>query len=255
MSKKKTRGPRATAAQHAALLSFLENEKGLAEGKFAALHGKEMARKKWEDLANEINKIPGAFKSADQWQIVWRDMKSKASSKFKILKRERAKTGNKPLSEDFLSPLEERIVGIVGWEYMMGNESVPDSFDTTVLNEEITITGQEENFTETVEFECEASISEVPTTSNCGNGNKSEIPKKRQKRECSIKEEFLQIAKTQADAMMNLANAQKETAKALNKISDSFVVLNEILASYKRMKIVLSNIEESVKLNNFVFKP
>ncbi|XP_037813765.1 uncharacterized protein LOC119604930 [Lucilia sericata] len=185
MSKKKTRGPRATAAQHAALLSFLENEKGLAEGKFAALHGKEMARKKWEDLANEINKIPGAFKSADQWQIVWRDMKSKASSKFKILRRERAKTGNKPLSEDFLSPLEERIVGIVGWEYMMGNESVPDSFDTTV----------------------------------------------------------------------NLANAQKETAKALNKISDSFVVLNEILASYKRMEIVLSNIEESVKLNNFVFKP
>lgn len=61
-------------------------------------------------------------------------MKSKASAKFKILKKERALTGNQPQTEGFLTPIEERIVGIVGWEYMMGNENCPDSFDTDIVS-------------------------------------------------------------------------------------------------------------------------
>lgn len=56
-------------------------------------------------------------------------MKSKTPIKFKTLKRERTKTGNLPLSEGTLTQLEERVVALVDWEYMMGNEECPDSFD------------------------------------------------------------------------------------------------------------------------------
>ncbi|XP_058984205.1 uncharacterized protein LOC109613408 [Musca domestica] len=131
---KKTRCPRASMAQHAALLNFLESEKGLAEGKFVAMHGKESARKKWLEIAEELNKILGAVKAPEQWQTVWRDLKSKTSSKFKTLKRERNATGNMPLTKGFLNPIEERVVAIVGWEYMMGNIECPDSLEIEVEN-------------------------------------------------------------------------------------------------------------------------
>lgn len=45
--------------------------KGLAEGRFNALHGKEMAQKKWAELAAELNDIQGATKTVEQWQVVW----------------------------------------------------------------------------------------------------------------------------------------------------------------------------------------
>ena len=52
------------------MLDFFYLNKGLAEGKFNALHGKEMAQKKWLELTAELNDIQGATKTAEQWQVV-----------------------------------------------------------------------------------------------------------------------------------------------------------------------------------------
>ncbi|XP_073820932.1 uncharacterized protein [Musca autumnalis] len=109
-SAKKSRCPRASIAQQSALLTFLESNKGLGEGKFAAMHGKESARRKWLEITEELNKIPGAVKTSDQWQTVWRDLKSKTSTKFKTLKKERNATGNKPLTKGLLTSIEERFL-------------------------------------------------------------------------------------------------------------------------------------------------
>ncbi|XP_073821429.1 uncharacterized protein [Musca autumnalis] len=214
---KKSRCARASAAQHAALLTFLEAEKGLAEGKYVAMHGKEMARKKWQTIGEELNKIPGAVKTAEQWQTVWRDLKSKSSTKFKTLKRERAATGNMPLSQGLLTPIEERVVGLVGWEYMMGNESCPDSLEIEIANDlnafldDTTKTPEEEVGMCAVEIEALDEDFEMPDSYNAAKPSKPSkvaktmektTPLKRQKKDNGNREEFLNIAKTQADAML-----------------------------------------------------
>lgn len=52
------------------MLDFFYLNKGLAEGKFNTLHGKEVTQKKWAELAAELNNIQGATKTAEQWQVV-----------------------------------------------------------------------------------------------------------------------------------------------------------------------------------------
>lgn len=67
---KKARSSRTTSVQYTKMLDFFYLNKGLAEGKFNALHGKEMAQKKWIELTAELNDIQGATKTAEQWQVV-----------------------------------------------------------------------------------------------------------------------------------------------------------------------------------------
>jgi len=52
------------------MIDFFNINKGLAEGRFHALHGKEEAQKKWTELANELNSLQGATKTVEQWQVV-----------------------------------------------------------------------------------------------------------------------------------------------------------------------------------------
>lgn len=52
------------------MIDYFYLNKGLAEGKINALHGREEAQKKWAELANEINSLQGATKTVDQWQVV-----------------------------------------------------------------------------------------------------------------------------------------------------------------------------------------
>lgn len=68
--RKKTRTGRATNQQYSRMLDFFLAEKGLAEGKFHVINGKEETKKKWEELAVELNGMNGANKTAEQWQVV-----------------------------------------------------------------------------------------------------------------------------------------------------------------------------------------
>ncbi|XP_073828524.1 uncharacterized protein [Musca autumnalis] len=246
---KKPRCPRASMSQHAALLSFLESEKGLAEGKFAAMHGKETARKKWQEISEELNKIPGAVKTSEQWQTVWRDLKSKTSSKFKTLKRERNATGNRPLTKGFLNPIEERVVGIVGWDYMMGNEECPDSLEIEVAKDLNALLNDDTVQDDRDIFEVEAlgDEIEVSPSQNAPKHSTDRISNVKRLKKDNNKEEFLKIAKTQADALLILANAQKETAQAMVKISENFAFLGEILASQNRIENCVTKIERRLR--------
>lgn len=67
---KQARSGRASAEQYIRMLDFFASTKGLAEGKFTAIHGRQESLKKWEELANLLNGLNGAVKSAAQWQIV-----------------------------------------------------------------------------------------------------------------------------------------------------------------------------------------
>ena len=59
-----------TPEQLKKMIDFFNINKGLAEGKFHALHGKELAKQKWHELAVELNSIEGATKTSEQWQVV-----------------------------------------------------------------------------------------------------------------------------------------------------------------------------------------
>lgn len=53
-----------------AMLDFFLSNKGMAEGKFQVVNGREALQKKWEELANDLNAIKGANKTVAQWQVV-----------------------------------------------------------------------------------------------------------------------------------------------------------------------------------------
>ncbi|XP_015597265.1 uncharacterized protein LOC107268729 [Cephus cinctus] len=109
------------------MLDFFLLNKGLAEGKFSILNGKNEAQKKWTELTKELNLIKGAAKTSEQWQVVWRDLKSRTSTKIRDLRKRKAATGNKALDLPPLTVIEERIVGIVGTSYIEGNRDCADS--------------------------------------------------------------------------------------------------------------------------------
>lgn len=67
---KRTRTARASQLQITKMIDFFYLNKGVAEGRFNALHGKEEAQKKWAELTNELNSFQGATKTVDQWQVV-----------------------------------------------------------------------------------------------------------------------------------------------------------------------------------------
>ncbi|XP_071581733.1 uncharacterized protein [Temnothorax nylanderi] len=120
------------------MVDYFYLHKGLAEGKFQALHGKEEAQKKWTELANELNSFQGATKTVEQYQVVWRDLKSRTSIKAKDLRKAKGLTGNKAIAQPELTELELRVIGIVGAEYVEGSKYCADSIpDEENLLEEL----------------------------------------------------------------------------------------------------------------------
>ncbi|KAK0075004.1 hypothetical protein PV326_011966, partial [Microctonus aethiopoides] len=123
---KKTRTARASQEQLTKMIDYFYSNKGLAEGKFHVLHGKENSQKKWAELAIELNLHQGATKTAEQWQV-WRDLKSRTSIKARDIRKTKGLTGNKAISKPELTEFEQRVIGIIGSEYVEGNNTCADS--------------------------------------------------------------------------------------------------------------------------------
>ncbi|XP_073827788.1 uncharacterized protein [Musca autumnalis] len=134
---------------------------------------------------------------------------------------------------------------------MLGNEDCPDSFQFEAMADSNSASGETMqnvndrsiDLTTTLEDE----INDILQPENESSGKKSNdrsTPAKRQKRDNTCKEDFLSIAKTQADAMLILANAQKDVANAMVKISENFTFLGGILSAQKRIENGISRIEQ-----------
>ncbi|XP_067211588.1 uncharacterized protein [Linepithema humile] len=147
---KKTRTARASQLQLTKMVDYFYLNKGLAEGKFHALHGKEEAQEKWTELANELNSFQGATKTVEQWQVVWRDLKSRTSLKVKELRKAKRLTGNKAIAQPELTEFEQRIIGIIEAEYVEGSKYCADSIP------------DEENLLEELEHGNNSVLSEIP---------------------------------------------------------------------------------------------
>lgn len=58
---------------------------------------------------------------------VWRDLKSRTSLKVKELRKAKRLTGNKVIAQPELTEFEQRIIGIIGAEYVEGSKYCADS--------------------------------------------------------------------------------------------------------------------------------
>jgi len=58
---------------------------------------------------------------------VWRDLKSNTSKKAAKIRNEKNRTGNFPVTSDPLDTLEQRVIGVMGFEYVEGSSVCPDS--------------------------------------------------------------------------------------------------------------------------------
>ncbi|XP_066585605.1 uncharacterized protein [Prorops nasuta] len=123
----KSRSGRASAAQLSAMLDFFHHNRGVAEGRFSAVNGRDDLQQKWDQLRDELNGMNGSQKTTPQWQVVWRDLKSKTSKKARNIRLQRAATGNRSVTIDKLSELELRVISIVGLNYVEGSADCPDS--------------------------------------------------------------------------------------------------------------------------------
>jgi len=61
---------RPTKSQMKTLVELLSNNPRLNSGKFSANFTKQIAKARWEDIANELNSLPGAEKSWEKWKKV-----------------------------------------------------------------------------------------------------------------------------------------------------------------------------------------
>ena len=50
----------------------MSNDPKLSAGKFSANFTKKIAKARWEDIAIELNSLPGCEKSGDKWKKVFK---------------------------------------------------------------------------------------------------------------------------------------------------------------------------------------
>ncbi|XP_036348086.1 uncharacterized protein LOC118757485 [Rhagoletis pomonella] len=201
---------RASMEQLSGMLDFFLENPGLAGGKFHRLHGKMEHEKKWEEMASKLNAIGGAQKSAEQWRTVWRDLKSRTSVRVRDRKRQQALTGNKPVKQAPLTELEERVVAIIGSNYIEGHESVAENVPMNLELQLAMEEGEEIVFLDEV-VECEGLIEEetrpeTPKTPTLRTPRRG-LKRKREEEQIDVQNKFLEIAKTQADATKMLSES------------------------------------------------
>ncbi|XP_058982614.1 uncharacterized protein LOC131804164 [Musca domestica] len=113
-----------------------------------------------------------------------------------------------PLTKGFLNPIEKRVVAIVEWEYMMGNVECPDSLEIEVENNLNALINEDTSQHDINTYKVEVLEDEIDALQNHTSLKHStqEIDKssynKHLKKDSNNKEEFLKIAKTQAEALL-----------------------------------------------------
>lgn len=63
---------RPTKHQMKTLVELMSNDPKLSSGKFSANFTKKIAKARWEDIAIELNSLPGCEKSGDKWKKVFK---------------------------------------------------------------------------------------------------------------------------------------------------------------------------------------
>ncbi|KAF0735676.1 Myb DNA-bind 5 domain-containing protein, partial [Aphis craccivora] len=153
---KKARQGRRNDRQLSFMVDYMVQNPHVATGKFHTLNGKNSLAGSWEDLVTNLNNLrnPGVKeKNVKSWkeansQIIflgdiefslnpniyllkliksWKDLKTKVSKKASALRNHKKQTGNKQIELAELSEIDNKVLGLVGYDYVEGTVC-PDSW-------------------------------------------------------------------------------------------------------------------------------
>ncbi|XP_017473344.1 PREDICTED: uncharacterized protein LOC108364258 isoform X1 [Rhagoletis zephyria] len=227
---------RASGEQIERLLDYLSECPGLAAGKFQKIHGKSESDRNWSELAANLNIIGGAVKTVEQWQTVWRDLKSRTSVRVRDRKRQQALTGNRPVNQEPITEVERRVMALIGSEYIAGNGRVVENVP------------MKENWQLRLEDGDDSVASVLSTTTAADDGEvmcaTPRIPAKRTARmslkrkredeenEKEMQGKFLEVSSKQADALKLLAECSAANTETNKLMIEAFNRLVDVISSW-----------------------
>ncbi|KAL4712365.1 hypothetical protein ACJJTC_001526 [Scirpophaga incertulas] len=102
------------------LMAWMEINPLFAKGApIGTLQAKKLTNSVWEELASRLNGLgDGMSKSAKEWRHYWANLKCKVRKKDTAMRQYVNKTGREPSWEFMWTPMEERILNLIGVTYI-----------------------------------------------------------------------------------------------------------------------------------------
>ncbi|XP_026736567.1 uncharacterized protein LOC113507188 isoform X2 [Trichoplusia ni] len=117
---------RASPEQFSAILEFMESHGDISWPQQGP-QGRIKADRLWHELVQSLNSMGGGVvKPLDKWKKVWADWKTKTKKKALTMRREASGTGGGPSSRLTLTPLEDRVLGIMGLTAVVGQPGIDE---------------------------------------------------------------------------------------------------------------------------------
>ncbi|KAF5274636.1 hypothetical protein FQR65_LT16940 [Abscondita terminalis] len=112
-----------------AMIEFIKNNKILISGKSHPCATQEV-ESKWDELTILLNNIEGGSrKDKKQWKCFFSEWKSKTRKKARLNKERLVATGGGAYTSHDLSDLENKIMLLLGWITVVGDDYVPEEID------------------------------------------------------------------------------------------------------------------------------
>ncbi|XP_043467553.1 uncharacterized protein LOC122501854 [Leptopilina heterotoma] len=129
MSPKKVRCAYTNEEQKKLLIEFVGRNPDLQSGKFSNTFTTKDAQKCWEEIATELNKVPGAEKEWKQWRKAWQDMRYAAKAKNSAIKKSAKQTGGGPPTSQILTDTDQNVLSLICSTVLDGHANVhePDA--------------------------------------------------------------------------------------------------------------------------------
>lgn len=126
----KIRAKRVTHDQLSCLIDFisLSENKSLLTMQVNPTSGESVANL-WSKLAGKLNQIQGPMKTSEEWRRFLVEWKSKVKKKARDYETQCKKTGGGETDCKPLTELEERLMSLIGWVVVRGNEELPPEAD------------------------------------------------------------------------------------------------------------------------------
>ncbi|XP_072939480.1 uncharacterized protein [Epargyreus clarus] len=122
---------RASREQFLIMIDFMETNGDLSRPHPGA-QGRQRMEAQWNELSELLNSTgAGIQKQADKWKRVWSDWKTKTKSKASLINRDANSTGGEPSKIKALTPLEERVLRIMGLRSVTGQIVQKAGFEST----------------------------------------------------------------------------------------------------------------------------
>ncbi|XP_063043018.1 myb-related transcription factor, partner of profilin-like [Engraulis encrasicolus] len=119
------RNPTFTPQELNVLVDEVEKRREVIFSKFKSTVTNADKNRAWEEVADRVNAVGLGYKrKAELVRKKWRDYSSNTKVKAAALRREQQRTGGGPPSAEGLSPLEERVLGVLGAEALEGTPAL-----------------------------------------------------------------------------------------------------------------------------------